>query len=145
MSSLTSLTTFTSSSFTALVTTFARLRPILFAALGLALAAPGIVSAQNLTGSSVTLQSGVPNPPTNVSAAYTGPFGQTQIFYWVIARFPAGATVPSAVAIANNTQGSQNLSATNTVTITWSGVPGATGYDVIRSCLLYTSPSPRDV
>lgn len=121
---------------TTAMTTFTRLR-LLFAFLGLVLVLVlGFSSAgwaQTLTGSAVTLQSGVPAPPSNVGAAYSGAFGQTPIYYWVIARFPAGATVPSAVAVANNTQGSQNLSATNTVTVTWNGVSGATGYDVIRS------------
>lgn len=121
---------------TTAMTTFTRLR-LLFAFLGLVLdlvlGLPSTGWTQTLTGSAVTLQSGVPTPPSNVGAAYSGAFGQTPIYYWVIARFPAGATVPSAVAVANNTQGPQNLSATNTVTITWNGVSGATGYDVIRS------------
>lgn len=124
------------SALTIAMTTFTRLR-LLFAflglVLGLVLGFPSTGWSQTLTGSAVTLQSGVPTPPSNVSAAYTGAFGQTPIYYWVIARFPAGATVPSAVAVANNTQGAQNLSAANRVTITWSGVSGATGYDVIRS------------
>lgn len=122
---------------TTAMTTFNRLRFMLFSTLGfvlgLVVCLPLTGLAQTLTGSSVTLQSGVPTAPSNVSAAYSGAFGQTPIYYWVIARFPAGATVPSAVAVANNTQGPQNLSAANTVTVTWNGISGATGYDVIRS------------
>lgn len=82
---------------------------------------------------SISFQSGVPAAPINVGAAYTGEIGSTQVFYYVIARFPGGTTQPSAVAIANNTVGIPNLSASNTVTITWAGVTGATGYDVVRA------------
>jgi hypothetical protein len=99
---------------------------------------------QDLSGNSLTLSSSAPAIPTNVGAGYSGPFGQTQIFYFVIARFPAGATNPSQVAAANNTQGAQNLSATATVTVTWSGVSGAAGYDVLRSTTsaFPSNPSP---
>jgi hypothetical protein len=82
---------------------------------------------------SVSFQSGVPNPVTNVGAVYSGAGGSQAIYYYVIARFAAGSGQPSVVGVALNTQGSQNLSASNTVTVTWTGVSGATGYDVVRS------------
>ncbi len=118
---------------------------LLFISLIAYMAAPLVkMFGQDVVANSLTLSSSAPAVPTNVGARYSGPFGQTQIFYFVIARFPAGATNPSQVAIANNTQGVQNLSSTATVTVTWSGVSGATGYDVIRSTTsaFPSNPSP---
>lgn len=81
-----------------------------------------------------------PPPPSVVSAgaAYTGAIGSTPIYYWVIARYPIGASAaPTGPIVALGTVGAENLSGSRYVTITWQPAPGATGYDVIRS----TAPS----
>ena len=76
-------------------------------------------------------------PPPQVasaSAVYTGTVsGGSQIFYWVVVRYPRGAALPSAPAVASNTPGSANLTASRLVTVSWSSMPGASSYDVLRS------------
>lgn len=75
-----------------------------------------------------------PTPVPSVSATFTGNVhGGTTIFYWVIVNYPAGAAVPAGPAIAYNTPGMVNLSASQPVVVSWLGVVGATSYTVVRS------------
>lgn len=99
------------------------------ASLAIALASV-IASAQPF---SITIQAPPANGPASVGATYAGAAGRTPIYYWVIARTAAGRTAPSQSAVAVNTPGAQNLSVSNVVTITWTPVSDATGYDVIRA------------
>lgn len=55
------------------------------------------------------------------------------VFYWVVTRFGSGATGPSAMITVTNTAGFPNFNASNFATISWTGVAGATGYDVVRN------------
>ena len=65
------------------------------------------------------------NPPT------TG--GTQTLYYWVVARYPIGAAIPGGPAVAANTPGLGNITAQSFVRIGWSPMPGAIGYDVVRS------------
>lgn len=89
--------------------------------------------AQGPPVTSVSLVSGIPATTINVGAAMTGYSGQgTTLYYWVVARYPGGLSVPQGPAVLVNTPGADNLNASQFVTISWNGVAGATGYDVIR-------------
>lgn len=79
----------------------------------------------------------VPAPPpvAVVGATYRGtevPAG-AKIYYWVVTTYPSGKSLPAGPATAFNTVGSVNLTAANDVLVSWSGVSGATSYDVIKS------------
>lgn len=77
-----------------------------------------------------------PPPPsvTGAGAAYSGPAGGDTIYYWVIARYPIGASAyPTGPIPAIGTRGVQNLGGGATVTVTWQAATAATGYDVLRS------------
>jgi hypothetical protein len=81
---------------------------------------------------SVQVGAGVP-PNVTASASYRGAQGTTPIYYWVCTRYPSGYTCMVQPVSAVNTPGIAGLGGGNSVTINWSpGVPGATGYDVIR-------------
>jgi hypothetical protein len=98
----------------------------------LVLRAPDLVRAQ-VPVSSLVLQTPPPPAVSSVGAAmvgYTGP--GTTLYYWVVARYPAGAAQPAGPASVPNTPGSPNLSASRLVRISWTPVAGATGYDVLR-------------
>ena len=73
-----------------------------------------------------------PAPPAPVpQTAYTGPVGGTNLYYWVVAHYPAG-NVQSAALPVQSTVGAQNFNASVKVTINWPPLPYATSYDVIR-------------
>lgn len=73
-------------------------------------------------------------PPAPVAGAGAiGARGGTVLYYWVVARYPAGSSSPSTAAMALNTVGELNLTVSNFVRVSWSPMAGATGYDVIRS------------
>ena len=77
-----------------------------------------------------------PPPPgvANAGAVYTGPRGNTPIYYWIVARYPVGASaIPTGPIVASGTNGAQNLGGGATVTVSWSAATAATGYDVLRS------------
>lgn len=84
------------------------------------------------------LQVSAPAPPieSSLSATWTGPVqpgSGSQIFYWVVVRYPVGMTGPFGPIAATGTAGINNLSATNKVAVQWGGMQSATGYDVIRN------------
>ena len=85
-------------------------------------------------GNTVTISQPPPPSVPSAGAAYTGRIGSTPIYYWVIARYPVGASAtPAGPVVALGTQGPENLSGSQYVTVTWQAAPGATGYDVLRS------------
>lgn len=99
--------------------------------LALVMVLPSIVTAQQ---SQLTLTTPAPPPIVSVGANYTGGGNyNTPIYYWAVVRYPSGAAIPTGPAIANGTPGSSNLNATHLVTISWTSMPNATGYDVVRS------------
>lgn len=81
----------------------------------------------------VSLTAQPPPPVTVAGGIAVGGRGGSTLYYWVVARYPSGTAQPSAPAIVPNTVGEFNLSVSNYVTVTWSPMPGATGYDVLRS------------
>lgn len=65
------------------------------------------------------------------------------MYYYVITRFPAGLAFPvNGITTARSTAGIGNLSANNYNVVTWNGVSGATGYDVIRQATPGSPTSP---
>lgn len=80
----------------------------------------------------LSLSSQAPPSPV-VGAGAIGARGGTVLYYWVVARYPAGSSSPSTAAMALNTVGELNLTVSNFVRVSWSAMAGATGYDVIRS------------
>lgn len=76
-----------------------------------------------------------PPPPSVPSGggAIVGQTGQTPLYYWVIVRYGAGVAAPMGPIVVNNTVGLANLSLLNYVTLSWPGMAGATGYDVLRN------------
>ena len=81
----------------------------------------------------VSLTAQPPPPVTVAGGIAVGARGGATLYYWIVARYPSGSAQPSAPAIVPNTVGEFNLSGANYVTVTWSLMPGATGYDVLRS------------
>lgn len=69
--------------------------------------------------------------PVNVVATPNGTTGATTITYKVVANGIIGTTAASAAG--TTTTANATLSATNSVTVTWNAVPGATGYVVYRT------------
>ena len=85
--------------------------------------------------SSLSLAAQAPQGITqgSASACSTCTGGGQAVYYYVIVRYPAGLAFPvNGIITAHNTAGIGNLSASNYNVITWGGVSGATGYDVIR-------------
>jgi hypothetical protein len=103
-------------------------KTLVLAALSLVLALPASPQASALT----LYQTAAP-PVQSVSASYQGTAAGTPIYYWVIARYPGGYSVPVGPAAAYNTVGANNLSAANRVFVSWTLMPSATGYDVLHS------------
>src|SRR6185437_10305848 len=81
--------------------------------------------------SSIQWVSSVPSGPNQVSASVHGIKGSNVFYYWVIAKFTGGDAPPSNVAMAVNAP--TTLSGSNYVTVSWSNVAGASGYDVIKN------------
>jgi len=73
----------------------------------------------------------VPPPPVG-GGSITGATGGTLLYYWVVARYPAGVVLSLPIRVPN-TIGSANFSMSNYVTIQWGALPNATGYDVVRN------------
>lgn len=80
----------------------------------------------------VSFSSSAPPAPSSVGASAFGARGGATLYYWVIARYPGGASSAS-MAMAFSTVGIGNLSVSNYVRVSWAPVAGATGYDVVRS------------
>ena len=76
------------------------------------------------------LQMQTPAPASPVASGnVVGNNGNQTYFYYVIARYPGGASISTPVQVLN---APATLSSGNYVTLGWSGLIGATGYDVIR-------------
>ena len=91
------------------------------------------VYAQNAP-TSIQIAGPAPSGVTNAGGAIIGFSGQgTPLYYWVIARYPAGSTQPVGPVVVPGTPGAANLSATQYVSLSWGSVTGATGYDVLRN------------
>lgn len=97
--------------------------------LALALATAGW--GQNSIIDQLTFKAPAVNPVSTVNAVATGVPGTVTLYYWVIARYPAGVSIQQGPGIARRTQGVAGLGA-NPVTVSWPAQAGATGYDVIR-------------
>ncbi len=100
----------------------------------MALLLGGAISILGQTPSQITLYSGPPQAVQYVSAATVGNPGNGNYYYWVIARYTRGTSIPSQFAAINN---APSLSASNYVQVNWNGVSGATGYDVLRTDVPY--------
>lgn len=77
------------------------------------------------------LASAPPGPPSAINASLSGAPGVAAYYYWVLARYPIGATSfqgPAPILNAPNT-----LSVSNKVIVTWNPAPGATSYDLLRT------------
>lgn len=81
--------------------------------------------------SDMSLSAQAPLPVQSVSANVVGNQGNTKYFYYVIAKYNIGNSAQSKVAGIVRT-GPDTLTNTNYNSVTWAGVPNATGYDVIR-------------
>ena len=92
-----------------------------------------VLFAQDQT--QLVLNAQAPPPVSNAGASYNGVPNTpgVSIYYWVVARYPAGTAIPKQSAQVQRTPGAGNLSATNSVTVSWGSMPSATGYDVLRS------------
>lgn len=93
------------------------------------------------TPSQLVFGTGAAPPPTSASTRVVGTTGQQTLYYWVVARYPSGYSSPVGPASAFQTVGAANLSVTNYVAVSWSAMPQATGYDVLRSTTP-TFPAP---
>jgi hypothetical protein len=102
----------------------------LFGLLAVALAAIApAIRAQQFTQITVT----APPPPgvNQTNAVITGNPGGIVYFYWVLAQYPGGASLPLAPAVVNNAPAA--LSASNYVTISWTPPAAGLTYDVLRT------------
>lgn len=70
-------------------------------------------------------------PVSTVNAQVIGNGGSATYYYWIVARYAAGNATPSNYALVISAP--STLSASNRVRVTWAGVAGATGYDVLRT------------
>lgn len=84
--------------------------------------------------SQIVLEANAPDSVISANAQVIGSGGSRQFFYWVIASFPIGKSVPFGPAQV--TQVPDTLTGSNYVRVVWSPVNGATSYDVLRT----TSP-----
>lgn len=91
-------------------------------------AVTGILCAQP---SQLQIQTIAPPAPVG-GGSITGATGGTTVFYWIVARYPAGNVQSQPIQIPN-TIGAQNFNAQNFVTLQWGGLAGTTGYDVVRN------------
>lgn len=84
------------------------------------------LSTPSPSGVLPTTVSGRPVNPTPIGPG-------TPIYYWVVARFPSGLSIPTGPVTVTGTVGLANLTVSNYVALSWSSAPGATGYDVIHN------------
>lgn len=78
-------------------------------------------------------------PPSNVAAAVNGTPGSATRYYAVTARNAVGETVLSTVVTVSTSPAA--LTSTDSITVTWDTVTGATAYVVYRG--FYPTPSRR--
>lgn len=109
--------------------------PYVFAAIFIAGFIGSLRNARPVGAQSPSTQISLFSPaPGGITAGSASGSGNSTIYYYVIARYPSGLAYPQMGAIvARNTPGISNLSVSNSVTVSWNNVSGATGYDVIRS------------
>jgi hypothetical protein len=77
-----------------------------------------------------------PRQVPNGNAQLVGNPGPRALYYWVVTRNAAGNSGPAGPFVVQF--GPNALSSTNSVTITWTPIRGATGYDVLRT----STPNP---
>lgn len=79
------------------------------------------------------LQAPPPQPvsATTISAQVTGVRGNQRIFYWVVANYPIGNAFPAGPGLI--TDAPNLLGVGNFVTVRWTGVQGATTYDLLKT------------
>lgn len=87
--------------------------------------APGSDAAQ------VLLAAPPPAPVVSANAQTIGNRGSRVFFYWIVANFPVGKSVPYGPAQVSNV--ADTLTGGNYVRVVWSPVTGATSYDVLRT------------
>lgn len=68
-----------------------------------------------------------PSPPLVVTATANSPVGFSSLCYWVVANYPIGKSTPS------NPSCIPNGNTASTVLVSWTGMLGATNYDVLRT------------
>ena len=75
-----------------------------------------------------------PAPPgiTSGSASASGIGGSQFIYYTVVTRYTSGIAFPQFTIRAAGTAGVKGLDAQHGVNVSWSPMPNATGYDVLR-------------
>ena len=91
-----------------------------------------ILSFSAWSQSQVTVTAQAPAAPSSVGASAFGVRGGSTLYYWVIARYPGGAS-SATMGLAFSTVGAGNLTVSNYVRVSWAPVAGATGYDVLRT------------
>ena len=99
----------------------------------------------------INLAANSPAPVPSVSASIVGNVGSNTFYYSVVARYPIGNAQATSYQLIN----APNVSASNSVTVSWNRVAGATGYDVIKttaplsgsctSCLLASNTTSTSV
>ena len=90
------------------------------------------------SGSShLDLIAGPPQPVSQITGTVVGNGGNGTVYYWVVATYTRGNAIAGGPAQVN---GVGNLSASNYVRVSWNGLPGAIGYDVLKT-LTPTLPS----
>ncbi len=79
----------------------------------------------------IALQMQSPPPPqvTGLGASVIGNAGTQTYYYYVVARYPVGASISAPIQISS---APFTLTGSNYINISWRGSTGATGYDVIR-------------
>ena len=86
---------------------------------------------QQVQGNQYIITAPPVSPLAGVSGRATGTLGGVTLYYWVVARYPAGVSIQTGPAVVRQTQGIAGLGA-NPVILNWTAAAGATGYDVIR-------------
>ena len=93
----------------------------------------GVVGSWGMLAQSnqITLVANPPAPGIGVNATIIGVGGIETYYYWIIAKYPRGNSIPLGpivAAFANKT-----LTNSNYVKLNWNPAPGALGYDVVKS------------
>lgn len=84
-----------------------------------------------LAQTTFTLSAPPPSGVTVVSATVVGPAGNTTYWYWVVAKYAIGNSLPVQAPVVN--RGPDTFTAQNNVVISWLPAPNAIGYDVLRT------------
>jgi len=106
---------------------------LVFLALNLALSYCLFGQAQSDSKAVITLEASI--PPSievgQVGAVITGTLGRTTYYYWVVANYPIGSSLPSGPVVVHN--GPDILSGTNYITLYWPHKLYAISYDLLRT------------